>query len=179
VTNLRKLVFISVTTLGFFGLAGCSRDPNIAGRPKLVPARGHITHDGKPLAGAHITFINTALNRSAHAISDSDGSFVLSTFDDKDGAVPGKQLVSVSKVEMLHKLDPSIDRTTMKAPKNPAGPERRWLIPEKYGSTTTSGLTAEIGESGNKEIVLELKGAGGVEGIASSAKPKSGDRPDR
>lgn len=140
-------------------MAGCAKDKWTQQRPKVVRTAGRVIYKGQPLEGAHITFTNPAAKVSAYGRTDADGKFTLTTFEPNDGAVPGTQQVSVSKVKLINPLDPNIDRTatTAKLPKT----ERRWLIPQRYGSMQTSGLTVDIPEDGKEDIVLELQGEPG------------------
>src|SRR5262249_24487766 len=136
-------------------IAGCSG--TVDGRPKVVPVSGRVLFNGQPLEGAHVTFTNPAAKRSAYGQTDSDGRFTLTTFERNDGAVPGKQQVSVTKVKWTKQHDPNVDRTTITNPKAGA-PERRWVIPERYGDVATSGLTAEVMDDGKNDLIVELKG---------------------
>ncbi len=135
-------------------LAGCSAGSS--GRPAVVPVSGRVVFNGQPLAGAHVTFTNVAANRSAYAKTDADGNFTLTTFAPNDGAVPGKQQISVSKLEAARPADPTVDRTTSITPAAPTS--RRWLIPRHYGDVTTSELTADIPDTGVKDLIVELRG---------------------
>ena len=153
--NPRWFVLVSAALLTWPVLAGCS-SKNAHGY-RLVPVTGVVRYNGQPLADAHVTFTNTAANVSAYARSDANGRFTLTTFEPGDGAVSGHQTVSVSKVQVIVAGDPNIDRTTTPIPRS-AETQRRWLIPERYGSMETSGLTAEVTDSGKNEIVLELVG---------------------
>ena len=150
--KLRRLPYIFTIGMIVMSMAGCSSKNG--DRPKTVHASGVVRYKGAPLAGAHVTFTNAAANVSAYARTDADGKFTLTTFEHGDGAVPGPQKVSVSKVETIggRKAD---DRTdTLEKSEEP---QKRWVIPEHYGSVDTSGLTAEIVENGKNEIVLELQ----------------------
>jgi hypothetical protein len=136
-----KFSLLLAALVSVLGTVGCSK--NRGDRPVVVPVSGVVLYNGKPLAGAHVTFTNPDAKRSAYGKTDADGHFTLTTFPDEpgDGAVPGKR----------------IDRTatTGKVP----DVQRRWVIPEHYGNVTTSGLTAEVKEDGKNEIKLELKGS--------------------
>ena len=138
-------------------LAGCSSDDSTGQRPKVVPVSGRVLANGQPLTGAHVTFTNTQANRSAFAKTDEEGRFSLTTFRPNDGAIPGKQQISVSKLESIEAADAGVDRTT--TPNAAPTPARRWLIPRHYGDIRTSGLSAEVPEEGISDLILELRGA--------------------
>jgi hypothetical protein len=142
--------------LAMMVLFGCAKDKWTAQRPKVVHAGGQVLYQGKPLEGGHVTFSSSVVNVSAFARTDADGKFRLTTFETNDGAVPGPHRVSVSKVKLVNPLDPSIDRTTTTA--NLPKTERRWMIPEHYGSVQTSGLAVDIPDGGKDDIVIELVG---------------------
>jgi hypothetical protein len=136
-------------------LGGCA-DKGTSNRPKVVPAGGRVLFNGQPLAGAHVTFTNAAAGRSAYAKTDADGKFTLTTFERNDGAVPGKQQISVSKLEGAKPAEPGVDRTTTTNAAPAAA--RRWVIPRRYGDMTTSELTADIVETATNDLVVELRG---------------------
>src|SRR5438876_5186896 len=111
--NLRRFFLILAPVVSLLLTVGCSNPGT--GRPKVVRASGRVLYNGQPLEGAHVTFTNTTAKRSAYGQTDADGKFTLTTFEPNDGAVPGKQQISVSKVKMIGQLDPSVDRTTLAA----------------------------------------------------------------
>jgi hypothetical protein len=166
--------------LAALAVAGCSSDKLKSTRPKVVQTGGVVNFNGQPLEGALVTFTNTTLKVSSVGRTDASGKFSLTTFDPGDGAVPGSQQVSVSKVKVNARADPNVDRTAVdsKQQKNEPGPERQWQIPERYGSMATSGLTADVPESGTRNIVLELKGEPGGKEASKRAAPKTRARPD-
>ena len=67
------------------------------GDAKAVKIQGAVTLDGKPLAGATVTFLpfNEKEGRAAGGRTESDGSFRLTTFKTNDGALPGQYRVTV------------------------------------------------------------------------------------
>src|SRR3954452_23234255 len=82
---------------------GCSN----SSRPPRYPVTGTVTYQGKPLAGAVITFVPTGADgEAASAFSDADGKYALTTWEAGDGARPGEYRVKVSKQEQ-QAVDPS------------------------------------------------------------------------
>ena len=68
---------------------------------------GTVTLQGKPVAGAAITFVPTGEEgEAASAITDSEGKYALTTWEAGDGARPGEYRVKVSKQEQ-QTVDPS------------------------------------------------------------------------
>lgn len=137
-------------------IVACSTDPKPFERPKPIPVHGLVRYNGKPLDGARVTFDNTAVGVSAYGVTDADGKFTLTTFEPGDGAVPGPQKIAVVKAqETGHaavKDAPPVFRSG-------GAPHPRWLIPKRYSSVATSGLTAEVVEGSDKEIILDLQGS--------------------
>ncbi len=77
-----------------------------------------MTLDGKPLDEATVTFHSSANNVAATGVTDKDGRFKLTTYNQNDGAPEGAQKVVVTKriyVEKKTKYDspdePSIARS--------------------------------------------------------------------
>jgi hypothetical protein len=155
--NPRRFLATITSVAVLLRLVGCSSDNSTSQRPRVVPVSGRVLANGQPLAGAHVTFTNTQANRSAFAKTDEEGNFRLTTFTPNDGAVPGKQQISVSKLESIESANAGVDRTT--TPNAAPTPARRWLIPRHYGDIRTSGLSAEVPEQGISDLVLELRGA--------------------
>jgi hypothetical protein len=128
-------------------LTGCSSSP----RPPTYPVTGTVTLQGKPLAGAAITFVPTGDGEAASAITDSDGKYALTTWEAGDGARPGEYRVKVSKQE-LAAVDPSKlvqnlsieeEQKIYVESKKPAPPAKR-LIPSKFENEETSGLVHKV-----------------------------------
>lgn len=81
-----------VLALGVVVLAGC-------GGPRTYPASGRVTlADGTPLAGTWVMFrsADTPDHVSARGLTESDGTFKLTTYESNDGAVPGKHQAILS-----------------------------------------------------------------------------------
>lgn len=74
--------------------AGCG------GPDQPVKVNGVVKLDGKPLAGALVTFLpEGGAGRNATGTTSSDGAFQLTTLKPDDGALPGSYKVTVSYVE--------------------------------------------------------------------------------
>jgi hypothetical protein len=142
-----KLVVSSLVTVGIV-LAGCSN----SSRPPTYPVTGTVTLQGKPLAGAVITFVPTAKDSdAASAITDAAGKYALTTWQAGDGARPGEYRVKVSKQEQAA-VDPSkmVQNLTIEEEQKiyveskKAPPPAKSLIPNKYQDDQTSGLTHKV-----------------------------------
>jgi hypothetical protein len=78
-------------------LPGCSDSGGFA----VAPVRGKVTFDGQPVQGGSITFRPIAAQETAtresgkpaSSVVEDDGTFVLSTYGTRDGAVVGRHQV--------------------------------------------------------------------------------------
>jgi hypothetical protein len=71
--------------------AGCSKNG-------LVEVEGTVMLDNQPVADATVLFIpEGGTGQPAQGVTDEKGRFQLTTFKDKDGALPGSYKVTVSK----------------------------------------------------------------------------------
>jgi hypothetical protein len=78
-------------------------DPWLKLRPPLHPVAGTLIVDGKPVAGAVVTFVSQKEEESreylAVSATDKDGRFWLRTFSSYgDGAVAGRHLIKVEQM---------------------------------------------------------------------------------
>jgi len=124
-----------VLLLALFGLGvlpGCEERP--------LPVAGTVYIDGEPVKGGQIRVI-PAHTRSAQAMIDKQGKFRLFTRNPDDGVFAGEHPVEIIAVEEV-----------------PGG--RRWLVPKKYGSVNTSGVTIKI-EKPTDNLRIDLTWDGG------------------
>ncbi|MEW4562447.1 hypothetical protein AB1K70_07970 [Bremerella sp. JC770] len=136
-------------TIGMLCLAllvgGCS-----GGGPfDTAPVTGKVLYKGKPLSYGSINFRPKA-GSPAFAKIGSDGTFSLSTYGDNDGAIVGPHDVLIKATEV----------DAGKAPVNESGienPVSKSVIPKKYTSFATSGLTAEVVAGSENDFVFELE----------------------
>ncbi len=115
--------------------------------PKTVPVRGRVTWQGKPLPMGTVTFQPAESGpggplRPAVATIESDGTYQLSTFRTHDGASPGEYTVAI------HASTPP--------PMEAGSPPPKWLVPPKYATPATSGLTATVPADASEELVLNF-----------------------
>ena len=128
----------------------------------LYPVSGKVTRKGKPVVDADVTFFNETANRSAFGRTGEDGEFQMTTFTANDGAVEGPSVVTVTKMELSAApttvaplestayIPPGANQST-----DPVKPKSS--LPEKYGSPTTSGLTADVKPEGPNRFEFDLK----------------------
>jgi hypothetical protein len=129
---------------GAVGLAGCGSG--------LVPAEGIVLLDGKPVAGATITFMPQAEGRPASARSGPDGRFAASLPGGPPGVSPGdyRVVVMLLKQEVLGAGGGDAETAS-----GGGGPPVEYLVPRRYGDPETSGLTAALAK-GSRDLRFEL-----------------------
>jgi hypothetical protein len=155
-------LILGITCWGALLLFGCGS--GAPAPPKTVPVSGTVYLNGEPLAGAEVRFIREGF--SSFGETGADGRFEL-----VQGAVPGQNTVSVSKIEGGSgiELDPEsgMDAGQLEAmrmgtegtPGATSVPELpRQLIPAKYSDPSTSKLTYPVPEGGTTSADLRLTG---------------------
>lgn len=140
--NRRHCICKVFAALTLLTAGGCSQSAD-DGRPRPVPVSGTVLYNRQPVEGATVVFVPEEHMYAAAGRSRTGGSLQLRTFDEDDGAIPGKYTVTVRKFEFLYP---------------PGGGEiERQLLPVKYGTPTTSRLTATVVEGGENNFTFELK----------------------
>ena len=138
-------------------MASCSeRNPRAEG---LVPVSGTITLDGAPLGQAMISLhrLDDRPIQGGSAVSDANGSFAINMFAKGDGTFPGDYQVTVIKELMTYPIsDEEILRREREGLDLPSGTIQS-LIPERYRSPETSGLTLTVPPRGIRTVTLELQ----------------------
>jgi hypothetical protein len=138
----------TAVALLLLSLAGCG--PRL---PQTYPVKGRVTLDGKPVAGAGVLLIPKE-GRPANGVTDQDGAFVLSTFGQGDGALPGEHAVTVT---LKKTVGVTVNAEGLEGDFNPEKVHEEWIVPEKYSKAKTSGLTVEV-SAGMEPLLLELSG---------------------
>lgn len=113
-------------------VAGC-------GGPTFHRVEGTVKIDGQPIEDAAILFEPVAGGPAAHGITGAGGRFSLKTVNTR-GVLAGDYRVAIIKQVISGvRADESLE---------PGGMRVTWLVPERYGSPATSGLTITVpGES--------------------------------
>jgi hypothetical protein len=123
---MRSRALTALFAVGLLPVWGC-------GGPAMAPVKGRVMFNGKPVKVAQITFSpigaegQKETGKPATGFTKEDGTFVLSTFRDSDGAIVGSHSVNVV-----------LDDT------NPAKCQR------------TKGLTLEV-KAGDNEFTIEME----------------------
>jgi len=125
--------------------AGCGSSPDL---PPLAEVHGTVTLDGQALPRGTVQFVpdTSRGNRGPAAVGEigPDGRYRLRTAG-AEGAVLGWHKVRVTATE----------EPTAQFPDPPS------ILPSKYNSADTSGLTAEVKADEDNRIDLALESVGG------------------
>ncbi len=141
--NPRQL--LGIWFCGTLLLVGCERGPSVA------PVSGVITHQGAPLASAHVTFTPLDGGTPASGFTDANGRFALQTFSNNDGALVGKHRVSIIARGPDRPLRPGEVGTGL--PGDMAAGEPK--IPVKFFAPDSSGLEREV-VPGPNEMTIDI-----------------------
>jgi hypothetical protein len=147
---------VVVILVGWFVL---SVFPGCAHRlPPIVPAKGTVTINGKPLPNAKVTFVpmleHFGAESNSTAVTDENGEFTLTcAYNNQPGAVVGKHVVLITEPPMPENLrneqnDRVIDAYRAKLGNRP--------IPPDYSAVGKSPINIEVKE-GQTEYKVELK----------------------
>jgi hypothetical protein len=142
--GFRCAALIAVVGLG--AVSGCTRSQQ---GPATVEVTGTVTYEGQPIDGANVIFHpanGSDQTLASQALTDKNGRFELSTHVGggkfKTGIVPGNYAVTIKK------LDTAAIANTLAPPKD--------LLPNRYGSPKTSGLTAKVADDQENEFQFAL-----------------------
>ena len=158
--------------LSLFLLAGCGTSD----RPSLAPASGIVKLDGVPVEGASVTFHPTEGGRPGSGVTDAQGRYTITTFQDAPGAAVGDHNVTVMKIsgpgayvltgdspattqpngsgesdgsDSLSEI-PVIDSSETKQP------EIIYDVPQKYMNPKESELKITVPATGSDSLNLDL-----------------------
>jgi hypothetical protein len=141
VSTPRRSLWLFGTFL-FAGALGCGS--NGPSRVPVVPAKGQISYEGKPIANALVIFHPLKADNNApkpRAKVENDGSFVVETYDSKDGAPVGDYAVTVE--------------WWLTSGKGDEPPTNR--LPARFARPEASGVKVTIREGDNDIPAIQLK----------------------
>lgn len=118
----------------------------------MVPVRGVVTLDGKPIEGAAVLFAPREGGRPAIGRTDERGDFRLQTVTSDDGALRGEHVVTVTLQETL---GVTADPDGLSGEVAPGGIQVRWIVPERYANPNTSNLAVTV-EPGMPPLTIPL-----------------------
>ena len=130
-------------------LTGCNR----GGSPNMVKIRGTVTYNGQPLTQGTVVYVpQGAEGRQARGEIQPDGSYVLTSLKDGDGAQQGDYVITVVSL----KPHPGEPTTREEIERTGGRIVRESAIPDKYSNPATSGLADNVTKKhpGTKDIAL-------------------------
>ena len=99
--------------LGLFVLAGCGEPKVSMSNP--VPVSGSLkTANGKPVPNVRVMLLTVNTQAGANGITDTAGNFKLGTYDNKEGAIPGKYRVQLTPILKGDKVETEKSLATLK-----------------------------------------------------------------
>jgi len=136
-----------LVTVALMAAYGCGANDGLGQR---YPVSGMVTYKGQPLASGNINFVSEkADGRSASGTVEA-GRYTLTTQTDGDGAMPGMYKVTVVAKEATAVPLSKVGGAPSQQQSFKANKVAKSLIPNKYGSPTTTELKAEVKAETNK-----------------------------
>jgi hypothetical protein len=134
----------------------------------MVPVKGTVTLDGKPIAAALVKFVpkqaTAEAGHEATAMTDDAGRFSLGTLKDGDGAWRGVYKVCVEKIVMDTAGQAKLPEGAPEGAKDAKGAAlnrrqvmqsmryRKNIFPKKYMNSNTTPLEMTVPTSGPADI---------------------------
>src|SRR5687768_4389869 len=134
--------------LALVAVAGC--DSSTEG-PQTFAVTGIVTLDGQPVAGADVAFLpgaGTPDAAPAQAVTDDRGRFEVTTLFDQGRTSRAGMTAGSYGVQITQLTRPPPSTGLSQAPRN--------MLPQKYASTATSGLSATVAPDGENHFVFKL-----------------------
>jgi hypothetical protein len=106
--------------------------------------------------------MTTGASRAASGVTNENGTFTLSTFGKKDGAIPGEHRVTISLFRQPDfQKETYADSNAYEAARREAEMAGRSvkavsLVPDRYSVADKSGLTARVEVGKKNAFVFEL-----------------------
>lgn len=130
-----------IIALLFSIASGCARPGGGPPTVAALPVKGTVTLDGKPLAGADVTFISSESSGMFAGRTGSDGMYQLQALAGREGALKGPCKVTISRLVTADGSPVAPDV----APADVAASEQ--LAP-KYSQFDLTTLTATVSPEG-------------------------------
>ena len=150
--NEVKRLHVLATAAGLTGVIALAAI-GCGGTAGLAKVQGRVTYKGQPVTKGDVFFSpETPGVRGAQGPLGPDGSYRLGTFEPGDGAAIGKHKVSIVSQGEDKPIPPRMVGKMMPEDMQGSGAP---LIPKKYFSPETSGLSKEV-VSGSNTFDFEL-----------------------
>ena len=144
----RRLIGSYLRPLALLAAAGCGP----SGIPDLIPIRGTVTYQGKPLPEGEVRYVPQTPGQGRMARGKiRDGSFSLTTASRDDGVKPGEYRIVV--IAYGPEREPERDAQGFVTKEFP----RPLLIPESYANPETTPLTDVVDEDHRGSVQFELR----------------------
>lgn len=144
------------------GLAGCGKGTSSEPVFDLVPAKGVVTLDGKPLTDADVTLVLQGSAPKGFTGSggrtDANGKLEVKT-GAKSGTVAGQYKVIVSKLTMPDGSPVKATGEGMDVEQLRMSGQLKEGVPERYTTVDDSDLTVNVAKDGKNEFELKLSGS--------------------
>ena len=146
----RQVCFLVSCTLVVVAV-GCGRDPNL---PPLVPVKGTITLDGKPLVAALVEFIpvGTTRGNGGTGFTDAEGKYELRAPKGDQGVPVGEYRVRLSKLVM-----PDGSPYSAESGLAPMDSDAKEVLPPRYCDFDQTVLKATVPEGGDDSLDFQLQ----------------------
>ncbi len=145
---------LSCVGLLVVSLAGCDTSSLPAGAKPTKPVSVTVTYKGAPVEGATVTFVDSGDPPTpSYGLTDAQGVAKLKT-SYAEGAVVGTHQVTITKTQS--EGGSTADQDSPDYNPDPPPSVVKSVIPMKYESKLTSGLTADVKESGPNEFKFDL-----------------------
>lgn len=145
------VIRVSTLAAALIGVIGC-------GGPSPVKVSGKVTLNGQAVEGISVQFVPVASDgKNAIGSTKADGSFDLTTIENKDGALPGDYkvvLTYVPPVETGASDSTSVMKQVIDTQKQ-AKKKPKHVIPSEYTSVTTTKLTQKVPTDGPVNIDIK------------------------
>jgi hypothetical protein len=148
----RRILVVLVGLGGLMSLAGCAHR-----LPPIVPAKGMVLLNGKPLPNASVTFVpmleHFGANSNSTALTDENGEFTLTCmYNNQPGAVVGTHVVLVTEPPVPDELRKEQDGRVIANYRAKFGNRP---IPPEYSTVSQSPIKIEVKE-GQTEYNIDL-----------------------
>ncbi len=144
--------------VSLFAMEGCGDSKGPDKRPARVAFGGTAMLNGAAIEDGLITFHPVGSGSGASGKTDSDGKFVMSTYESGDGVIPGEYTVTVVKVgasanaeTWVSTDDPNYNGEPAEVPLDLSN-----KLPPKFEDPKTSGVKVTVTEA-NTGFELEFK----------------------
>ena len=165
--NRLHTLFCAATALLCLVAVGCSSSGE---GPKIVPADGTVTYQGRPLADATVMFAPEK-GPIATGVTDFYGHFKLATGSRRGVAVGHVQVVvnaggpddegvtELPKPKTAEEARAYVEKAgqMQQAMRQQGGAQPKSPIPQKYAKMDTSGLAFDVKSSGDNHFDIKLE----------------------